>query len=189
MLTDASSWIGLGFFLSELGLAIWRRARPAGDTTDRDAGSLRVLWVVITASIVFAVLLSRQSVRPYLPSGFPWTAMGLGLFAVGALLRWWSVWHLGRFFTVNVAVAADHHVVDTGPYQWVRHPSYSGLLLQIAGFGLTLGTLPALATVLILPTLALLHRIRVEEAVLCAHLPDSYPSYAARTKKIVPLVF
>ena len=189
MLSDASAWIGFGFFLSELGLAIRRRAMASGGTTDRDAGSLRLLWIVITLSMVAGVLLSSYGVHPYLPVGYPWPMLGLGLFAAGALLRWWSIWHLGRFFTVNVSVATDHRVVDTGPYRLIRHPSYSGLLLQFAGFGLTLGTLPALALVLVLPTLALLHRIRVEEAVLYAHLPDSYPAYAARTKKIMPLVF
>ena len=183
------AWVGLGFLFSELGLAVWRRATAAGAMSDRDAGSLRRLWIVITLSMAAGVILSEYAVRPYLPVGLPWRSIGLGVFAVGAIVRWWSIWHLGRFFTVNVAVAADHRVVDTGPYRWVRHPSYSGLLLQFAGFGLTLGTVPALVVVLVPPTLALLHRIRVEEAALRAHLPDSYPAYAARTKKIVPLVF
>ena len=189
MLSDASAWIGLGFLLSELGLAIRRRATASGDTVDRDAGSLRLLWIVIALSVVAGVLLSSYGVRPYLPAGYPWPVLGMGLFMAGALLRWWSIWHLGRFFTVNVSVAADHRVVDTGPYRLIRHPSYSGLLLQFAGLGLTLGMFPALVVVLVLPTLALLHRIRVEEFTLSAHLPDSYPAYVARTKKIVPLVF
>ena len=184
-----SSWVGLGFLLSELGLAVWRRAKASGGMSNRDAGSLRLLWIVISISMFVGVELSVNGARPFLPAGFSWSLLGLGIFAAGALLRWWAIWHLGRFFTVNVALADDHRVVDTGPYHWVRHPSYSGLLLQFAGFGLTLNTWPSLAVVLIPPTLALLRRIRVEEAALCAHLPDSYPTYAARTKKIVPLVF
>lgn len=189
MLSSASAWVGLGFLLSELGLAVWRRATAAGGTADRDAGSLRLLWMVISASITAGVLLAVYGVHPYLPAGFPWPGLGLGVFAVGTILRWWSIRHLGRFFTVNVALAADHRVVDTGPYRWVRHPSYSGLLLQFAGLGLTLGTLPAVAIILVPITLALLHRIRVEETALRAHLPGSYAAYADRTKKIVPLVY
>lgn len=189
MLSSGSAWVGCGFLLSELALAMWRRGTATKGASDRDAGSLRLLWVVISASITAGVLLSMHGVHPYLPAGFPWQTVGVALFAAGTILRWWSIRHLGRFFTVNVAVAADHRVVDTGPYRWVRHPSYSGLLLQFAGFGLTLGTVPSVAAVLVPPLAALLHRIRVEEAALRAHLPDSYPAYAARTKKIVPLVF
>ena len=189
MPSPESAWVGLGFLFSELGLAVWRRAKASGAMSDRDAGSLRMLWIVISLSIVAGVGLSVNGARPFLPAGFPWPTVGLTVFAVGALVRWWAIWHLGRFFTVNVAVAADHRVVDTGPYRWVRHPSYSGLMLQFVGLGLTLGTVPSVAVGLILPTLALMHRIRVEEAALRAHLPDTYPAYAARTKKIVPLVF
>lgn len=189
MLANASAWIGIGFLLSELGLAVRRRAKATGDASDRDAGSLRLLWIVISLSITAGVLLSAHGARPYLPAGLPWAAFGLGMFAVGAILRWWAIWHLGRFFTVNVSIAADHRVVDTGPYHRVRHPSYSGLLLQFAGFGLTLGTVPAFVAVFIPTAATLLHRIRVEEAALRTSLPDTYPAYAARTKKIVPFVF
>lgn len=184
-----SSWVGLGFLLSEVGLAVWRRAKATRGMSDRDAGSLRRLWIVISLSIFAGVELSVNGVRPFLPGRVPWPLVGLVVFVAGAFVRWWAIWHLGRFFTVNVAVAADHRVVDTGPYRWVRHPSYSGLLLQFAGFGLTLNTLPSLAVVVIPPTLALLHRIRVEEDALRVHLPDSYPAYAERTKKIVPGMF
>ena len=54
---------------------------------------------------------------------------------------------------------------------------------------MTLSTVPSLVTVLVPPTLALLHRIRVEEAALRNHLPDNYPAFMARTKKIVPRLF
>ena len=46
---------------------------------------------------------------------------------VGVALRWYSVIYLGRFFTANVAILKDHQLVDTGPYRFVRHPSYTGV--------------------------------------------------------------
>ena len=57
-------------------------------------------------------------------------------------------------------------VVSSGPYRWVRHPSYTGLLLILAGFGLGLGNWLALAICVALPLPALLRRIQVEEAEL-----------------------
>ncbi len=184
-----SAYLGAGFFLSEAGLAVWRRASRQTQTENHDAGSLRVLWIVTSASITAGMFLSAYGVRPWLPVEFPWPPFGIAVFCAGAVLRWWAIWHLGRFFTVNVAVASDHRVVDTGPYRLVRHPSYSGLILELTGLGLTLGTLPSLLAVALAPTLAILYRIRVEEAVLRDHLTGAYAAYSARTKKIVPFVF
>ncbi len=188
MLSLASAYAGIGFFFSEAGLAIWRRATAKSGAQERDAGSLRLLWIVNVLSIVTGVMLSAHGIGPRLPGGIPWEATGLGVFSVGTILRWWAICHLGRFFTVNVAVAADHRVIDTGPYRFVRHPSYSGLLLQFAGLGLTLGTWLSFLVVAIPPTLAILYRIRIEESALRAHLP-AYAAYMDRTKKIVPLLF
>ncbi len=189
MTSLVSACLGIGFFLSEAGLAIRRRASSKGNAVDQDAGSLRLLWIVNMAAITAGVFLASRGVKPWLPAGLPWPLIGAVVFVAGAALRWWSIWHLGRFFTVNVAVAADHRVVDTGPYRFIRHPSYAGLILQFAGLGLSLGTLPALLAILIVPTLAILHRVRIEEAALHTHLTDAYAAYSARTKKLVPLIF
>ena len=189
MLSTASAYLGAGFFCSEAGLAIWRRVSSKDGSKDRDAGSLRMLWIVILASVSAAVVLAARGAGPWLPAALPWKTFGTAVFVLGTALRWWSVWHLGRFFTVNVAVADDHRLVDTGPYRLIRHPSYAGLVLQFAGFGCALGTLPPLLVVLVPPTLAILHRIRIEEAVLRAHLTGAYAAYEARTKKMVPQIF
>ena len=189
MVSILSTILGGGFLVSELGLAIWRRAARTDKGKNADAGSLRLLWIVISASIFTGIQLAVNGVGPRFPAGFPWSWAGAGVFALGAVLRWWAIWHLGRFFTVNVSLAADHRVIDTGPYHLIRHPSYTGLLLQFAGFGLTLGTLSGWLVVVVPSTLALLHRIRVEERALNSHLGAAYANYAARTKKLLPMVY
>ena len=189
MLTDISAYLGAAFLISELALAVWRRASVKADVPDRDGGSLRILWIVTTASIVAAAFLSAHGARPLLSAGAAWPWIGVAIFVTGAALRWWSIWHLGRFFTVNVALADDHRVVDNGPYRLIRHPSYAGLIAELAGLGAAFQTLPSLLAVLIFPTIALLYRIRLEEAALQTHLPGIYGAYSARTKKIVPWVY
>jgi protein-S-isoprenylcysteine O-methyltransferase Ste14 len=85
-------------------------------------------------------------------------------------------------------VGSDQHVVDTGPYRWIRHPSYTGSLLTIAGFLLCATNWAALAGVV--PVLVgLLYRIRVEEQALSEELGDAYRSYASRTKRLIPFVY
>ena len=184
----ASPFLGLLFFASEFALGRWRRSSGAGGR-EMDRGSLSMLWRVIGVAITAAVLVSALRIGPRLPGGVPWGWAGVAVWVVGAALRWWAIRHLGRFFTVDVAVADGHRVVDDGPYRFVRHPSYTGLLLEFAGLGLALDN-PLSLTLMIFPTLlALLHRIRIEETVLRTNLGEPYAAYMRRTKRLIPLVY
>jgi len=177
-----------GLLASELAL-VWRRRASRASHTRHDRGSHLWLWAVIVGSIVAGHLAALSNVGPRLFAGLFWRWFGAGLFAAGTALRWWSIVHLGRFFSVDVAITHNHRVVETGPYRLVRHPSYTGLLLQCAGLGVVLGTLLSLL-VIILPTfLVLAHRIRVEEKALLANFGDIYAAYSRRTKRLLPGVF
>ncbi len=188
-MTTVSGLLGLAFLGSELGLAWRRRASREPKSHGMDDGSLALLWRVIGCAMTAGFLLAVFDVGPRLPASVPWGPISLGVFAVGTLLRWWAIWHLGQFFTVDVAVADDQCVVDTGPYRWVRHPSYSGLLLQFTGVGLALFHCLSLAVIILPIGWALLHRIRVEEKALSAALGDAYKKYASATRRLVPLVY
>ena len=181
--------LGLLFFVSEAALARRRHSQRQEGSQDQDRGSLVLLWRMITGAIVGAVVAAMLGIGPRLPGGVPWGWVGTGVWVAGAALRWWAIWHLGRFFTVNVAVAADQRVVDDGPYRFVRHPSYTGLWLEAAGLGLAMGNVLGFALLAVLVLLALLHRIRIEETALLASLGAPYALYLRRTKKLVPLVY
>lgn len=60
--------------------------------------------------------------------------VGTFLIVAGSLIRWSCYRHLGKLFTFEVAVQEEHHLVTSGPYSVVRHPSYSGMLMIFAGF-------------------------------------------------------
>lgn len=184
-----SAYLGLALLFSEMALARWRQSSQAEASRKLDAGSIRILWIVTMTAISLGIWLALAGIGPRLSPRGPWGWIGLGIFAVGTALRWWSIFHLGRFFTVDVAIAADHRVVDNGPYRLVRHPSYSGLLMQFAGVALALGNDLSVAVILLPITFALLHRIRVEETALRSGLGEEYASYMRRTKRLVPWVF
>ena len=184
-----SPFLGLLFCVSEVSLAWRRRSSRTQGSQNLDAGSFALLWRVITGAIVAAVALASWRVGPSLPGGLPWGALGAGVWAAGAALRWWAIWHLGRFFTVDVAVSAEQRVVDDGPYRLVRHPSYTGLWLEAGGLGLTLGNLLGLLLLLIPVLLVLLHRIQIEEQALRATLGEPYVRYCQRTRRLVPFIY
>ena len=60
-------------------------------------------------------------------------AFFLVLMCAGIAIRQWSVALLGEFFTIDVRVHRDQTVVERGPYRWVRHPSYTGLIMTFVG--------------------------------------------------------
>jgi protein-S-isoprenylcysteine O-methyltransferase Ste14 len=80
-------------------------------------------------------------------------------------------------------------VVAKGPYRVLRHPSYTGLLLALAGVGLASANWVGLAGMALLPLTAILWRIHVEEGALMTTLGDRYRCYAAQHKRLVPLVW
>jgi protein-S-isoprenylcysteine O-methyltransferase len=174
------------FFASEVTLASVRRSRRKDGATRADRGSVTVLWIVITAAITAAVSLAgdRPGRLPFPPSAI--RGLASALLVSGAALRWWAVVALGRFFTVDVATHADHALVDTGPFRFVRHPSYTGLLLEFCGFGVALGNGLSLIVLLVPILVALAYRMHVEEAALRRVLGAPYTAYCAKTKRIIP---
>jgi len=111
---------------------------------------------------------------------------GLALMGGGVVVRLWAILTLGRFFTVDVRVHARQTVVDGGPYRWVRHPAYTGLLLFFVGMGLSLTNWASLLVLALLPAVGLLVRIRSEERALLAGLGEDYRRFAATRRSLFP---
>ena len=189
MKVPLAAMLGGLFYVSESFLGVRRRSSKGAGIKQADAGTLRTLWLTAMLSILTGLLVTFWPLGPHLPPNFPWQMMSATVFALGAALRWWAIIHLGRFFTVDVAVANDHRVIDTGPYRMVRHPSYTGLLMMYVGWTLSLNNVFALPVVLIPVTVSLLYRMRVEETALLGALSEDYAAYCRRTKRLVPMIY
>lgn len=177
------------FPISEVVLGFSRHARGTAPVMSNDRGSLRLLWIVIVLSVALGAAFSEYDPMRIHASRRVVEAIGLALLLAGLILRWTSVIVLGRYFTVIVTVMQDHHVVETGPYRFVRHPSYSGLLLAFLGVGLYFNNWLSVLVIVLPVALALLYRIRIEEAALHAAIGAEYAAYCARTKRLVPGLF
>ena len=177
-----TAWLAL-----EAGLLIRDRVRGKGGAA-RDRGTLWLNIIVITAAFVAAGILTGV-----LNNAAAWQFGSTGLSVAGPIVMWtglvvriWAIVVLGKSFRVTVEVDSGQQVVDGGPYRWVRHPSYTGILLLAVGLSLVYGNWAALAILLVLPAGVLIHRIFVEEAVLTEVMGRAYTDYAARTKRLVP---
>jgi protein-S-isoprenylcysteine O-methyltransferase Ste14 len=165
----------------------WTLRREGATKSDR--GSFLLLMTCALAGLVVLVVAPKIApaavIRPA-PVAF---AAGLGLFVAGFGMRRWSEMTLGRYFTFTVMTSPDQSVVTTGPYRFVRHPGYTGVLLVVLGAGAVSGNWIGLAGWTLLVMLPLLYRIHVEETALLRALGEAYGSYAARHKRLVPLVW
>lgn len=167
----------------------WRSRRNRAGAR-RDSGSLLIIVVCIGAGVGGAAALAGALTATAIDVGrWPMVIAGALLMWLGLVLRQWAVRALGRFFTVDVRVAADQPVVDSGPFAWVRHPSYTGLMLTLVGFALALGNWLASIVAIVLPLIGVVARIRVEERVLLDGLGEPYRRYAAGRKRLVPHVW
>ncbi len=114
--------------------------------------------------------------------------LGLGVLIFGFILRQWAILILGRFFVPVVKLQKNQKVIDKGPYKYLRHPSYTGLLFELIGFSLGLSNLTGLFFVLALFLPTIIYRIRVEEKFLSQHLAG-YSEYTAKTWRLIPLIY
>ena len=173
------------FPLSEVGLGYFRRAKTR-DSSLQDRGTIWVLWAAILVAVAVAIWASRIPFGQ-LSFGRPWsTGLALALLLVGLALRWAAIVTLGRLFTVNVAIQDAHRLVESGPYRFVRHPSYSGLLLAFLGLGLAFGSWLSILALVVPIFGAVSCRIAAEERALLAAFASVYGDYCARTKRLVP---
>ncbi|HLW25302.1 MAG TPA: isoprenylcysteine carboxylmethyltransferase family protein [Steroidobacteraceae bacterium] len=179
--------LGTCYAASEAILTATRRAGPR--TARADRGSLALLWLVIGVSVGLAIEASyRLRSFGFAPSAF-WEWLGTVVFVSGVVLRWYAIGHLGRFFTVNVAIAEDHRLIDTGPYRLMRHPSYTGSLIAILGIAISMCNLVSFLVLLGPTILVFLHRMGVEEQALLAAFGERYRSYMRSTARLLPGIY
>ncbi|MEA2373991.1 MAG: hypothetical protein QOD53_454 [Thermoleophilaceae bacterium] len=139
-------------------------------------------------AVIGAFVLADEDARLPGPRWVPAVA-GLALMASGMVFRNWAIQVLGRFFTVTVGVEEEHEVVDHGPYRLVRHPSYTGMLMFFAGFGIALDSWPSLAAAALPTVAAIVIRISYEERTLRRELGVPYGEYSGRTSRLIPGVW
>lgn len=119
-----------------------------------------------------------------------WTLiLGIGLYLLGMLLRWYAVWRLKHFFTVQLAIQKDHRLIQTGLFKYIRHPSYLGMLTYFLGLGLIMHNFLSLFIMLVFAWLAIRSRIRAEEKLLLLHFGEEYLQYQKSTKRLIPFIF
>jgi protein-S-isoprenylcysteine O-methyltransferase Ste14 len=115
----------------------------------------------------------------------PSRLLGLGLSCYGSAILVWTWRALGRFLVPRAVVFKNHQLITTGPFRFIRHPTYSGVLALWLGAGF--GTLNGLLIFLFpVAFLGFFIQARIEEELLEEKFGEDYRRFAQRTPRFIP---
>lgn len=161
------------------------RSEATDKPQDRFFTSARMNAIIVFFLLYhFALTMNRAS----LPLTLNTFITGLILFILGTFLRLWSVSILGRLFTFEIGIRAQHQMLEKGPYRLVRHPGYTGYLVMLLGMSLIYHSLGHFVVV-IAAFSALYFRMNDEEKMLLQHFGEKYRNYILRTKRLIPFIY
>jgi protein-S-isoprenylcysteine O-methyltransferase Ste14 len=159
------------------------------ETQERAGFGLRLAYG-IPAILAFYLLFASDLPFEWLharvvPPIFPITILGVALTAIGVALAVWARLYIGGNWSGSVTVKVGHELVRTGPYAWVRHPIYSGLLLATLGTALVRGEPRGLLALAIL-WLGFSIKSRIEEQFMVKTFGPAYDEYRRSTGALIP---
>jgi protein-S-isoprenylcysteine O-methyltransferase Ste14 len=149
--------------------------------------SYRVLLVLGVILLAFPGY-HLSSANPSLwPQSVVTLAIGLCLAVTGVSIAGWARHHLGKYWSGRITLKVDHHVIQSGPYAFVRHPIYSGILLALLGTVISIGTVQSCIAIALMFA-SFVRKLTLEERWLCAHLGAEYDEYRRRVKALIPCI-
>jgi protein-S-isoprenylcysteine O-methyltransferase Ste14 len=144
--------------------------------------------VLYRGATIIAILLIFGLKRPWArlwPVSVSLLCIAVMLMICGFSFAIWARRHLGRYWSARVTLKEGHQLIESGPYDLVRHPIYSGLLLSMAATVMTIGTLQSVCGYALLVG-ALIFKLAAEERLLAANLGQAYQDYRKRVKALIP---
>jgi protein-S-isoprenylcysteine O-methyltransferase Ste14 len=172
-------------------LIYWCVAAIGAKRTRRHESATSLLSHMLPLAIGVGLLISPHFVdgwlaARFLPRGIVWFWIGFVLTAIGLAFSIAARVWLGGNWSGAVTLKQDHVLIHSGPYRWVRHPIYTGMLLALLGSVIALGEWRGLAG-LALVTVAFLRKIGIEEQFLTQQFGDAYARYQSEVPALIPL--
>lgn len=93
---------------------------------------------------------------------------------------------LGKFWSLHVEIRPNHQLIQTGPFRWIRHPTYLSMILELVAGGLILNAFYTLCAVALIFLPTLIYRLKIEEKALVEKFGDTYRNYQDHTPALIP---
>ncbi len=175
------AWMGWG--VSWTIASVWTRQTSAR----AGVAELPSTFVSLIGALLLFVPTHGFSLGPEWPVSLTLAWTMFGVIVSGIVFAWWARLHLGTLWSGSVTRKADHRVVDTGPYAFVRHPIYTGILGAALATGVARGEAGALFGAAVL-CVGIWMKARLEERFLSIELGPEYAAYRARVPMLVPFL-
>ena len=173
-------WLALAAVWVVMAFSAKRTARRSWDS----------MWVrLVIAAIVLLLFMAPGRYFAHLavlqmgPVAGP---LGVVLCAAGVTFAIWARLYLGHNWGMPMTLRKDHELVTTGPYAWVRHPIYSGVMLAMLGTALVS---PWWILILVVFSTYYIYSAHQEEKLMLKEFPNAYPTYMRHTKRLIPWVY
>ena len=150
-----------------------------------DKSSLKFILIGIFLPLSIMIILSFFRVGQ-LPLIFGY--FGLIILLNGFIIRQYSIFILGKFFGPVVMKQKDQILIKNGPYRYIRHPSYTGLFLELIGVSFSLSNWISSLLVIVFFVPVIINRIRIEEKFMISNFKE-YNHYQKETWKLIPFVY
>jgi protein-S-isoprenylcysteine O-methyltransferase Ste14 len=113
--------------------------------------------------------------------------IGAALCIAGLIFCVWARFTLGRNWSGIVTLKGGHELITSGPYAFVRHPIYTGLLTMFVATEIVLGHI---AGIIAMPfvIVSLWVKLRFEERLMLENFPAEYEAYSQRVKRLIPFI-
>ena len=174
------------YIISEIRLTA-RTTRGMDNTLDK--GTRRLVWRLSAIGYNLAWLPVIFDFGRLVTLGGWLTWVGAAIMICGILFRQYAIFTLGKFFTATIQIKKDHELIQTGPYRYIRHPSYLGILIMALGLGIAMANWVSLILCVVLPAIGLIRRIQFEEKELEQHFGKKYQDYIKNTRRVIPFIY
>jgi protein-S-isoprenylcysteine O-methyltransferase Ste14 len=142
-----------------------------------------MMQIVAIAAVVIPPFCDRRGIWVVNSSAVRW--LGVALFSAGVSVLNWATLVLGRYFSTEVTLQEAHQLVTSGPYRWIRHPRYTGIVTFILGVAMVFRSAAGGALALVMLAI-LLWRIHDEEKFMEESFGDAWRQYRSRSKMLLP---
>ncbi len=184
--SEAFQVIWIGWVVSWVAASLW-----SGRTEKRAA--TRETWIYRIVIFAGAILIAPWTAqvlgeRPTWQVGYYGAYGFVGVMLIGLALTWWARIYLGGLWSSAITRKEKHRLIETGPYAFVRHPIYTGLIIALLATAAIEATQVALLGALLI-ALGLWVKARAEERFLSTELaPETYESYRRRVPTLIPFL-